>query len=121
MSTRCAVRFSGSALDATAEKDKGRVVVRTQYDPQTTVARVLVLDNGVGIPREELPHLFTLFSSTKGARGTGIGLPVSEKIVREHHGRILVRSQPGEGTEFTIELPAQVNDAAVRKSSGDQL
>ncbi|MBI3462960.1 MAG: HAMP domain-containing histidine kinase [Planctomycetes bacterium] len=112
---RAVLNIVSNALDATAEKEGGRVEVRTKYDPQQSVACVQVLDNGVGISLEELPQLFALFSSTKGARGTGIGLPVSEKIVREHRGRIIVRSQPGEGTEFTVELPAHANHATPRE------
>jgi signal transduction histidine kinase len=71
-----------------------------------------VRDNGIGIPREEMSNIFALYSSTKGSRGTGIGLAVSEKIIREHGGRIRVRSQPGEGTEFILELPLRPETVA---------
>ncbi|HEX3314591.1 MAG TPA: ATP-binding protein, partial [Gemmataceae bacterium] len=62
-------------------------------------------DNGVGIPAEKLLEIFKPFVSTKGSRGTGLGLPVSQKIVREHGGELLVQSQSGAGSKFTIKLP----------------
>ena len=49
--------------------------------------------------------LFTVFFSTKGSKGTGLGLPVTKKIVEEHGGRMAVESQDGQGTTFTIFLP----------------
>jgi signal transduction histidine kinase/pSer/pThr/pTyr-binding forkhead associated (FHA) protein len=104
---RAVLNIVTNALDATEEKDGALVEVRTAYDAQNATACVHVRDNGTGIAHEELGHIFTLFASTKGARGTGIGLPVSEKIVREHGGRIRVQSQPGEGTEFVIEIPVR--------------
>ena len=48
----------------------------------------MVEDNGIGIPPEDIENIFSLFVSHKGSRGTGLGLPVSEKIVKEHGGRI---------------------------------
>ncbi|MHC4715137.1 MAG: ATP-binding protein, partial [Planctomycetota bacterium] len=50
-------------------------------------------------------RLFAVFFSTKGSKGTGLGLPVTRKIVEEHNGRIEVDSREGEGTTFTIVLP----------------
>jgi signal transduction histidine kinase/pSer/pThr/pTyr-binding forkhead associated (FHA) protein len=110
---RAVLNIVTNALDATEQKEGGAVEVRTKFDPAQAVARVHVLDNGVGIAPEELPQIFALFSSTKGARGTGIGLPVSDKIVREHGGQIRVESQPGEGTEFIIELPVRTDSPTV--------
>jgi signal transduction histidine kinase/pSer/pThr/pTyr-binding forkhead associated (FHA) protein len=106
---RAVLNIVTNALDATEQKEGGTVEVRTQYDSTRSAARICVRDNGVGIPREEMSQLFTLFRSSKGARGTGIGLPVSDKIVREHGGEIRVESQPGEGTEFVIELPVRTD------------
>jgi signal transduction histidine kinase/pSer/pThr/pTyr-binding forkhead associated (FHA) protein len=110
---RAVLNIVTNALDATEQKEGGTVEVRTQFDPANAAARISVRDNGVGIPREEMAQLFTLFRSSKGARGTGIGLPVSDKIVREHGGEIRVVSQPGEGTEFVIELPVRTDSPTV--------
>jgi signal transduction histidine kinase len=64
-----------------------------------------VADNGTGIAPEKMRELFRPFVSTKGASGTGLGLAVSRKIVREHGGEILVDSEVGKGSTFTIRLP----------------
>ena len=61
---------------------------------------------GPGIPADQMDKLFSPFVSTKKSRGTGLGLPVSQKILTEHGGRIPVESQPGQGACFTLELPA---------------
>jgi len=59
----------------------------------------------VGIADDEVASIFEVFASTKGSRGTGLGLPVSQKIVREHGGKIAVSSTVGQGSTFVIELP----------------
>jgi signal transduction histidine kinase len=66
-----------------------------------------VIDNGTGIAEPMMRHMFQLFHSTKGNRGTGLGLAVTKKIVEEHEGSISVQSKLGEGTTFTIRLPAE--------------
>ena len=66
--------------------------------------RLLVEDNGAGIASEDLPHIFTPFFTTK-ERGTGLGLALAQKTAVVHDGQIEVRSQPGEGTVFTLYLP----------------
>jgi signal transduction histidine kinase len=66
--------------------------------------RVRIKDTGVGIAPEHLEQIFNLYFSTKPA-GTGLGLPMARKIIEEHGGSISVRSAPGSGAEFTIELP----------------
>ena len=73
--------------------------------PQTAIARISVSDNGVGIDEDDIPSIFQIFASSKGSRGTGLGLPVSQKIIREHGGKISVTSRPGHGATFLIELP----------------
>jgi two-component system NtrC family sensor kinase len=111
-----------AALDAAAEDEtlisdrdenaedqrarQGRVDVHVEYDREHRQARIVVRDNGQGIPADEIEQVFSLFVSKKGNRGTGLGLPVSQKIIKEHGGRIAVESQLGEGSTFTLELPA---------------
>lgn len=89
---------------------EGRVKVSTHYDPTDSVARVTIEDNGPGISAEELEHVFSLFVSTKGNRGTGLGLPVSQKILKEHGGRVLIESAVGQGAKFILEFPAVASD-----------
>ncbi|MEX2560863.1 MAG: ATP-binding protein [Pirellulales bacterium] len=96
---------------ASAEAEAS-VAVRVEYDPGEQLVRVVVSDTGGGIPPEEIDQIFSLFVSHKGSRGTGLGLPVSQKIVQEHGGRIVVTSQPGIGSRFSLELPAVFPDSA---------
>ena len=64
-----------------------------------------VRDNGIGMDRETLDNMFTLFFSSKGALGTGIGMFVSHEIISRHDGTITVDSTPGKGTTFQIVVP----------------
>ncbi len=67
-----------------------------------------------GMDQEVLQKLFTSFFSTKGHRGTGLGLMVTRKLIEEHQGRIEVASQLGQGTTFTVRLPYKMADAGSR-------
>lgn len=66
---------------------------------------IAVSDNGKGIPEEELPFIFDPFHSSKGYKGTGLGLAVTKKIVEEHKGTIEVKNNPGGGVQFIIYIP----------------
>jgi signal transduction histidine kinase len=72
---------------------------------------IRVIDQGIGIPEEDLPRLFERFrrgSNVEGQiRGSGLGLASSKQIVEQHGGRIIVRSVEGEGSTFTVLLPLQ--------------
>lgn len=94
-----------NAVDAVEGRPGAKVSVQTLREPDADGARIIVVDNGPGIPAEHLEDIFKPFVSTKGARGTGLGLPVSRKILREHGGDILVQSIPGKGTKFVLRLP----------------
>ena len=93
-----------NALDA-VEPRKGLINVACRYDAENRETILEVIDNGAGVEPSMMKHMFELFHSTKGNRGTGLGLAVAKKIVDEHEGSIAVRSAPGEGTTFTIHLP----------------
>ncbi|MCC5628383.1 GAF domain-containing protein [Nostoc sphaeroides CHAB 2801] len=69
---------------------------------------ISIADNGLGIPEEVRSHIFDPFFTTKApGKGTGLGLSISYQIIVEkHHGQIKCSSQPGEGTEFLIEIPS---------------
>jgi len=102
-----------NAIDAAAEvEENGRVEVGSSYSAEHRMAWIIVEDNGPGIPADQMEHLFSPFVSTKKGRGTGLGLPVSQKIFGEHGGRIIADSEPGRGSRFTMELPAVVSQAS---------
>jgi signal transduction histidine kinase len=103
---RAILNVVGNAIDACHECDEKLVIVTTQYDSKERMARVRVTDSGSGIEKDDLDRIFSAFVSRKGGRGTGLGLPVSQKILQEHGGRIRVESQLGQGSCFTLELPA---------------
>ena len=96
----------GNALDA-VESEKGLIRISTRFDPRENNSTIEITDNGTGIPANVMPHIFELFHSTKGNRGTGLGLAVARKIVEEHEGTITVKSKPGAGATFTIRLPVR--------------
>ena len=91
---------------AQAIKDFGKITLRTGVADDWVY--VAVTDNGQGIAPDHLPRLFDPFFTTKPVgKGTGLGLSVSYGIVKKHHGRIEVESQPGSGTTFRVWLPVQ--------------
>jgi heavy metal sensor kinase len=84
----------------------GTVTVSVTRDDTQGV--IVVKDTGIGIPSEELPHIFRRFyrcDRSRSRQGTGLGLTLVEAIVRAHHGRIAVTSAPNVGTTFTVTLP----------------
>jgi len=81
-----------------------QVRLMTALEKNHTV-KFVVADNGAGMSPEVQEKLFTSFFSTKGHRGTGLGLMVTRKLVEEHHGKIEVTSHLGQGTVFTVRLP----------------
>jgi signal transduction histidine kinase len=104
---RALLNVVGNAFDAVEGRPSPQVTVGTRSDPEAGWVRILVLDNGVGIPSQKIADIFKPFVSTKGAKGTGLGLAVSRKILREHGGDILVQSQPGKGSKFILRLPVK--------------
>ncbi len=82
----------------------GEIVVTTRAEPEHVL--ISIRDNGPGIPPEILERVFDPFVTTKEAgKGTGLGLSISYDIVRKHCGELHVKSEPGQGAEFTIRLP----------------
>jgi two-component system nitrogen regulation sensor histidine kinase NtrY len=82
----------------------GLITIETQHDLTNGVARVMVADNGPGIPDADREKLFMPYYSTK-RRGSGLGLAIVRRIVAEHGGSIEVGDNQPTGTRFTIELP----------------
>ena len=85
--------------------DGGRIVLTAGRERDGRVA-VSVQDTGCGIPLELRAHIFRTFFTTK-TDGTGLGLPITKKIVEDHGGAIQMESEPGHGARFTIRLPAR--------------
>jgi signal transduction histidine kinase len=108
---RAVLNFVTNAIDAVeGTEGGGRVDVETGHDPATDMLFVAVTDNGAGIPPDQVSRIFNVFESTKGARGTGLGLAVSQKIIREHGGEISVESEPGQGSRFVLAWPRLEED-----------
>jgi signal transduction histidine kinase len=109
---RAVLNVVTNAIDAVSEQAeserevRARVGVASLYLPRKALVRITITDNGPGIPEDQRENLFSPFVSSKKSRGTGLGLPVSQKILNEHGGRIEVHSQPGHGSRFVLELPA---------------
>lgn len=107
-----------NALEA-VEAKKGVVTVRVVYHPAGGAAKlegwsgptaeILVIDNGPGIPLDRQAWIFEPFNTTKGGRGTGLGLAVAKRIVEEHKGRLSLESSPGKGATFRVILPADTS------------
>ena len=70
-------------------------------------------DNGCGMDAETKEKIFRTFFSTKGSKGTGLGLMIAQKIVGEHGGSIQMESEQGSGTRFVVRLPAGDRSASV--------
>jgi signal transduction histidine kinase len=100
-----------NALDA-VEPKKGLIRVVCKYLEVPNELVIEVIDNGMGIPPSMMKHMFELFHSTKGNRGTGLGLAVARKIVEEHDGTIAVKSTQNEGTAFTVRIPVYAESTA---------
>ena len=102
---RAVLNLVSNAIDALEDRPNAKLAVQAILEPDGSWAKVIVLDNGPGIPADKVEDIFKPFVSTKGSRGTGLGLPVSRKIVREHGGDILVQSVLEKGSKFTIRVP----------------
>jgi two-component system NtrC family sensor kinase len=88
-----------------AVTENGEILVRTS-NPDSDSVRFDIIDNGIGISAEDIPHIFEPFFSTKQqARGIGLGLPIVHGIIQSHKGKIQVKSESGLGTTISITLP----------------
>jgi PAS domain S-box-containing protein len=105
---RCLLNLVSNAIDACRDdpdpNKEHRVIVETTMQKDAWI-RFAVRDNGSGMSEEVRSKLFASFFSTKGAKGTGLGLLVTGKLIEENRGTIDVDSTEGEGTCFTIRLP----------------
>lgn len=88
-------------LNAAESLDKDEKVIEVMTGKEKDDYFVAVRDNGCGIGRNERKKIFSVFYTTK-SEGSGIGLPIVNRIVKEHHGNIRIRSRKNRGTEFTL-------------------
>ncbi len=108
---RVVINLVDNAVEALNQR--GRIVIETRHDPDSGTVRIVIADNGPGIPAEERDKLFMPYYSTK-KRGSGLGLAIVRRIVAEHGGTIEVGENLPTGTRFTIDLPCDRPDAGFR-------
>lgn len=100
----CLINFITNAAQAMPEG--GKIVLGGRYDRETSSFHLTFADQGEGIATEDTSKIFQPYFTTKEA-GIGLGLAITERIIREHGGKILVDSALGKGTVFTVVLPAR--------------
>ncbi len=88
-------------------KPEHQVLFKVEPDEDPKVILIHVIDDGIGMDQETQEKIFSLFFSSKGVEGTGLGLFISNKIIKQHSGMIDVTSKQGEGVHFRIVLPKQ--------------
>ncbi|MGE5360936.1 MAG: ATP-binding protein [Bacteroidales bacterium] len=99
---RVVINVVDNAIEAMERR--GEVAIETAHDDSAHIARLVIADNGPGIPASEREKLFLPYYSTK-RRGSGLGLAIVRRIVVEHGGTVDVTHNVPKGTRFTIELP----------------
>ena len=107
----------GNLLDnaLTYSEEGGRITLSAAAVGDGLV-KFSVADTGIGIPSDHLPHIFEKFFRVPGqsrGRGTGLGLAIAREIAVAHHGDIVCESRPGQGTVFTLTLPAWMTTGGV--------
>ena len=103
---QCLINLIFNAADAMV--DGGHLNLMIQSDEQSGLLEIIVSDDGYGISPKDLPHIFEPFFTTKSeGKGTGLGLATTFGIIEQHKGKIAVESRPGQGSTFTIQLPAE--------------
>lgn len=100
----CLVNLVANAIQATSES--GRITLRVRFDAGTESFLLSVADEGIGIRAEDLPKIMQPYFTSREA-GVGLGLAITERIVKEHGGTLTVASTAGSGAVFTITLPAR--------------
>jgi signal transduction histidine kinase len=110
-----------NAIDAVEGREEASVSITTGFDAEHECVYVDVEDNGPGIPPEQIATIFNVFESTKGARGTGLGLAVSQKILREHGGEITIESSSEQGTRFRLAWPVGDDEPQLEGATGTQI
>jgi len=101
---QCLINLVRNATEALSAKGGGKVILRTRSSGDRVF--IEVEDNGVGIAPDVVPRMFDPFFSTKEG-GSGLGLALTQQIVKDHGGDLAVQSTVGKGTTFTVSVPAK--------------
>ena len=120
-----------NAIDAASSREKeseheittakmvlARVDIATKLNDPFSRVEIIIDDNGPGIPPEQMNQLFRPFQSTKKSEGTGLGLAVTQKILKEHNGNVRLTSSPLGGARFVLELPLLMSEDVLAPSTG---
>jgi two-component system NtrC family sensor kinase len=109
-----------NAMDAMPQG--GNLWLTSFYNGEENAVRIIVRDDGAGIPADILPRIFEPFLTTKETgRGVGLGLAISQSILERHHGKIEVQSEVGRGTTFTVSLPSDESAKEVRTKVNNEI
>jgi two-component system NtrC family sensor kinase len=109
-----------NAMDAMPQG--GNLWLTSRYGGEENAVRLVVRDDGAGIPPEILPQIFEPFLTTKETgRGVGLGLAISQSILERHNGSIDAQSQVGRGTTFTLTLPCEAAGNSVQPASKNDI
>lgn len=111
------INFLENAVDACLyDRGKSEYKVIFRVHQENGKVHFKITDNGTGMDRETRENMFTLFFSSKGANGTGIGLFIANQVIDRHKGAIKVESSVGKGTHFHIRLPLSQGAGGENKS-----
>ena len=116
MARSALVNVLENAAEACKE-DTGKSTHQIQFAIQQDATHILfeIVDDGQGMDKETRENIFNLFFSSKGHKGTGLGLFIANKFITQHGGTLTVHSEPGKGSRFVIKIPKKLPDADVTK------
>ncbi len=100
---RCILNLFSNSIEAFKRVENKKIELQTILNENDV--HIIIKDNGCGITKDNQEKLFTKYFSTKGLNGTGLGLPITKKIIEDHKGRLQLKSEKDIGTVFTIILP----------------
>jgi two-component system nitrogen regulation sensor histidine kinase NtrY len=107
---RVATNLMDNAVSAVSKQEDGRVTIKTHYDSLLKIVRMVVSDNGPGIPENLRDRIFEPYMTTK-EHGTGLGLAIVKRMIEDHHGFIRAFSEADSETQFVVELPVEETSA----------